>query len=44
MFEHVNGGSDERPSNIPSDMVLKTKQYHVELEAGVVAATFSQIS
>ena len=44
MLEHVNGGRAERPSNLPSDMVLKTKRYQVEPEAGVAAATFSQIS
>ena len=34
MLEHVNGGRVERPSDLPSDMGLKRKRYHVEPKVG----------
>ena len=34
MLEHVNGGRVERPSDLPSDMGLKIKPYHVEPKTG----------
>lgn len=34
MLAQINGGRAERPSDLPSEMALKRKRYHVEPEAG----------
>lgn len=34
MLAQINGGQAKRPSDLPSEMALKRKRYHVEPEAG----------
>lgn len=34
VLAQINGGRAERPSDLPSEMALKRKRYHVEPEAG----------